>query len=39
MSSIHTKPETLKLTEEKVRIILKDMGRGEKIPEQNSNGL
>jgi hypothetical protein len=33
------KPETLKLIEEKVRKILKDMGTGKKIPEQNSNGL
>jgi hypothetical protein len=33
------KPETLKLTEEKVGKSLNYMGTGEKIPEQNTNGL
>jgi hypothetical protein len=32
-------PETLKLIEEKVGRILKDIGTGKKIPEQNTNGL
>jgi hypothetical protein len=32
------KPETLKLIKEKVGKSLEDMGTGEKIPEQNSNG-
>jgi hypothetical protein len=32
------KPETLKLIEEKVGKSLEDMGIGEKIPKQNSNG-
>jgi hypothetical protein len=36
---LHIKPETLKLIEEKVGKSLKNMGTGEKIPEQNSNGL
>jgi hypothetical protein len=39
IKGLHIKPETLKLIEEKVERSLEDMGRGEKIPEQNSNGL
>jgi flagellar motility protein MotE (MotC chaperone) len=40
IKELHIKPETLKLTEEKVEKSLEDMGghRG-KILEQNSNGL
>ena len=36
---LHIKPEKLKYIEDKVGKILKDMCTGEKIPEQNSNGL
>jgi hypothetical protein len=39
IKDLHIKPETLKLIEEKVRKSLEDMGTGEKIPEQNINGL
>ena len=39
IKELQIKPETLKLIEEKVGKSLKDMGTGEKIPEQNSNGL
>jgi hypothetical protein len=39
IKDLHIKPETLKLIEEKVGESLKDMGTGEKIPEQYSNGL
>ena len=39
IKELHIKPETLKLIEEKVGKSLEDMGTGEKIPEQNSNGL
>ena len=39
IKELHMKPETLKVIEEKVRKSLEDMGTGEKIPEQNSNGL
>jgi hypothetical protein len=35
----HINPETLKLIEEQVGKTLEDMGRGEKIPKQNSKGL
>jgi hypothetical protein len=37
--TLHIKPETLKLIEEKVGESLQDMGNGEKNSEQNSNGL
>jgi hypothetical protein len=33
IKELHIKPETLKLTEEKVGKSLKDVGTGEKIPE------
>jgi hypothetical protein len=36
---LHIKPEILKLIVEKVGESLKDMGTGEKIPEQNRNGV
>jgi hypothetical protein len=36
---IDIKPETLKLIEDKMGTILKDMSTGKKIPEQNSNGF
>ena len=39
IKELHIKPETLKLIEEKVGKNLEDMGTGEKIPEQNSNGM
>jgi hypothetical protein len=39
IKDLHIKPETLKLIEEKVGKSLEDMGTGEKIPKQNSNGL
>ena len=39
IKKLHIKPDTVKLIEEKVGKSLKDMGTGEKIPEQNSNGL
>ena len=38
IKELHIKPETVKLTEEKVGKSLEDMGPG-KNPEQNSNGL
>jgi hypothetical protein len=39
IKELHIKPETLKLIEKKVGKGLKDMGMGEKILEQNTNGL
>jgi hypothetical protein len=39
IKELHIKPETLALIEEKVGKSLEDMSTGEKIPEQNSNGL
>jgi hypothetical protein len=39
IKDLHIKPETLKFIEQKVGKSLKNMGTGEKIPEQNSNGL
>jgi hypothetical protein len=39
IKELHIKPETLKLIEEIVGESLKDMGTGEKISKQNSNGL
>ena len=39
IKELHIKPKTLKLIEEKAGKSLEDMGTGEKIAEQNSNGL
>jgi hypothetical protein len=39
IKDLHIKPETLKLIKKKVGESLEDMGTGEKIPEQNINGL
>ena len=39
IKELQIKPETLKFIEEKVGITLEDMGTGEKIPKQNSNGV
>jgi hypothetical protein len=39
IKELYIKPETLKLIKEKVGNSPEDMGTGEKIPEQNSNGL
>jgi hypothetical protein len=39
IKDLHIKPETLKLIEETVGKNLEHLGTGEKIPEQNSNGL
>jgi hypothetical protein len=39
IKELYIKPETLKFIEEKVGNSLEDMGTGEKIPKQDSNGL
>jgi hypothetical protein len=39
IKELHIKSETLKLIEEKLGESLEDMGTGEKVPKQNSNGL
>jgi hypothetical protein len=39
IKELHIKPETLKIIEEKVGKSLEVMGTGEKILEQNTNGL
>jgi hypothetical protein len=39
IKELHIKPETRKLIEVKVGETLEDIGTGEKIPKQNSNGL
>jgi hypothetical protein len=39
IKDLHIRPETLKLIEGKVGKSIEDMGTGEKIPKQNSNGL
>jgi hypothetical protein len=38
IKGLHIKPESLKFIEERVGETLEDMGTGEKIPEQDSNG-
>ena len=39
IKELHIKQKTLKFIEEKVVKTIKDMGTGEKYPEQNNNGL